>query len=185
MGASPGRVVCRTQPPGGELDRLDQVRHPLTRDAGGGRLEHAEQAQQQINDQNGDDHAHNAVRPAHSLWPPSPSMRCTAPAARIDPTSPNASGVRQGTALRARPSAHLTAVLRERSGYRVTYGVQRGRLPKARFWQWTWVGSASDSSSKRRGWDWTRALRLLRTARKRRAQIGRCAGGAAVLAPAW
>jgi hypothetical protein len=97
MGASPGRVVCRTQPPGGGPARLDQVRHPLTRAAGGGRLEHAKQAQQQINDHNGDDHAHNAVRPTHSVWPPSASMKCTAPAARIDPTSRNTSGVRQGT----------------------------------------------------------------------------------------
>jgi hypothetical protein len=53
-------------------------------------LEHAEEAQQKIDDHNGDDHAHNAVGPAHSLFPLSPNMRCTAPAARIDPTSPEA-----------------------------------------------------------------------------------------------
>jgi hypothetical protein len=38
-------------------------------------------------------------------------MRCTAPAARIDPTSRNASGGRQGTALRARPSAPIVNIL--------------------------------------------------------------------------
>ena len=35
-------------------------------------LEHAEQAQYQVNDQNGDDQAHNASRPTHSLYPLSP-----------------------------------------------------------------------------------------------------------------
>jgi len=39
---------------------------------GGRALEHAEQAQYQVDDQNGDDQAHNASRPTHSFYPLSP-----------------------------------------------------------------------------------------------------------------